>query len=153
MKKSILAIFLAVIAMIQVHAQDSDLRSPRKSSGAFKVTLNYSSANMDQGTISSTIATGSKVAYNSKPVFTITAKPGYILSDITMNTVTIGTLPIGTFQNDNTTTYSYTSAALTGSTEIRAVFKAKEQVAVTISPEYATLDEIRAKVDFAQGYF
>ena len=83
------------------------------------------------------------MAYNSKPVFTITAKPGYVLSDITMNTATIGTLPSGTFQNDNTTTYSYTSTALTGSTEIKAVFKAKEQVTVTISPEYATLDEIR----------
>lgn len=45
------------------------------------------------------------------------------------------------------TTYSYTSTALTGSTEIKAVFKAKEQVTVTISPEYATLDEIRAKVN------
>ena len=62
-----------------------------------------------------------------------------------MNTATIGTLPSGTFQNDNTTTYSYTSTALTGSTEIKAVFKAKEQVTVTISPEYATLDEIRRR--------
>ena len=130
MKKSILAIFLAVIAMAQVHAQDSDLRSA-PDLPTFKVTLNYSSANTDQGTL----ATGSKVAYNSKPVFTITAKPGYVLSDITMNTATIGTLPSGTFQNDNTTTYSYTSTALTGSTEIKAVFKAKEQVTVTISPE------------------
>lgn len=84
MKKSILAIFLAVIAMAQVHAQDSDLRSA-PDLPTFKVTLNYSSANTDQGTITSTVATGSKVAYNSKPVFTITAKPGYVLSDITMN--------------------------------------------------------------------
>lgn len=77
MKKSILAIFLAVIAMAQVHAQDSDLRSA-PDLPTFKVTLNYSSANTDQGTITSTVATGSKVAYNSKPVFTITAKPGYV---------------------------------------------------------------------------
>ena len=70
MKKSILAIFLAVIAMAQVHAQDSDLRSA-PDLPTFKVTLNYSSANTDQGTITSTVATGSKVAYNSKPVFTI----------------------------------------------------------------------------------
>lgn len=152
MKKSILAIFLAVIAMAQVHAQDSDLRSA-PDLPTFKVTLNYSSANTDQGTIISTVATGSKVAYNSKPVFTITAKPGYVLSDITMNTATIGTLPSGTFQNDNTTTYSYTSTALTGSTEIKAVFKAKEQVTVTISPEYATLDEIRAKVNLPKVTF
>ena len=152
MKKSILAIFLAVIAMAQVHAQDSDLRSA-PDLPTFKVTLNYSSANTDQGTITSTVATGSKVAYNSKPVFTITAKPGYVLSDITMNTATIGTLPSGTFQNDNTTTYSYTSTALTGSTEIKAVFKAKEQVTVTISPEYATLDEIRAKVNLPKVTF
>ena len=68
MKKSILAIFLAVIAMAQVHAQDSDLRSA-PDLPTFKVTLNYSSANTDQGTIISTVATGSKVAYNSKPVF------------------------------------------------------------------------------------
>lgn len=100
MKKSILAIFLAVIAMAQVHAQDSDLRSA-PDLPTFKVTLNYSSANTDQGTLISTVATGSKVAYNSKPVFTITAKPGYVLSDITMNTATIGTLPSGTFQNGN----------------------------------------------------
>ena len=152
MKKSILAIFLAVIAMAQVHAQDSDLRSA-PDLPTFKVTLNYSSANTDQGTITSTVATGSKVAYNSKPVFTITAKPGYVLSDITMNTATIGTLPSGAFQNDNTTTYSYTSTALTGSTEIKAVFKAKEQVTVTISPEYATLDEIRAKVNLPKVTF
>ena len=66
MKKSILAIFLAVIAMAQVHAQDSDLRSA-PDLPTFKVTLNYSSANTDQGTIISTVATGSKVAYNSKP--------------------------------------------------------------------------------------
>ena len=77
MKKSILAIFLAVIAMAQVHAQDSDLRSA-PDLPTFKVTLNYSSANTDQGTITSTVATGSKVAYNSKPVFTITAKPGSV---------------------------------------------------------------------------
>lgn len=70
-----------------------------------------------------------------------------------MNTATIGTLPSGTFQNDNTTTYSYTSTALTGSTEIKAVFKAKEQVTVTISPEYATLDEIRAKVNLPKVTF
>lgn len=69
MKKSILAIFLVVIAMAQVHAQDSDLRSA-PDLPTFKVTLNYSSANTDQGTITSTVATGSKVAYNSKPVFT-----------------------------------------------------------------------------------
>ena len=50
MKKSILAIFLAVIAMAQVHAQDSDLRSA-PDLPTFKVTLNYSSANTDQGTI------------------------------------------------------------------------------------------------------
>ena len=74
MKKSILAIFLAVIAMAQVHAQDSDLRSA-PDLPTFKVTLNYSSANTDQGTITSTVATGSKVAYNSKPVFTITRSP------------------------------------------------------------------------------
>ena len=41
MKKSILAIFLAVIAMAQVHAQDSDLRSA-PDLPTFKVTLNYS---------------------------------------------------------------------------------------------------------------
>lgn len=68
MKKSILAIFLAVIAMAQVHAQDSDLRSA-PDLPTFKVTLNYSSANTDQGTIISTVATGSKVAYNSKSRF------------------------------------------------------------------------------------
>ena len=50
MKKSILAIFLAVIAMAQVHAQDSDLRSA-PDLPTFKVTLNYSSANTDQGTL------------------------------------------------------------------------------------------------------
>ena len=59
MKKSILAIFLAVIAMAQVHAQDSDLRSA-PDLPTFKVTLNYSSANTDQGTITSTVATGSR---------------------------------------------------------------------------------------------
>lgn len=47
MKKSILAIFLAVIAMAQVHAQDSDLRSA-PDLPTFKVTLNYSSANTDR---------------------------------------------------------------------------------------------------------
>lgn len=124
MKKSILAIFLAVIAMAQVHAQDSDLRSA-PDLPTFKVTLNYSSANTDQGTIISTVATGSKVAYNSKTRFHDHGEAGYVLSDITMNTATIGTLPSGTFQNDNTTTYSYTSTALTGSTEIKAGVQGK----------------------------
>ncbi|WP_455625816.1 Ig-like domain-containing protein [Parabacteroides sp.] len=147
MRKLISAVFLALMALIQVHAQDSELRSA-PDLPTFKVTLKYSSANLAQGTITSTIATDSKVAYGSTPAFTITAKAGYVLSDITINTVSISTLPTGTFKaEDNTTTYSYTSAALTGSTEIKAMFKEKDPVTVTISPEYATLDEIKAKVN------
>ena len=67
MKKSILAIFLAVIAMAQVHAQDSDLRSA-PDLPTFKVTLNYSSANTDQGTITSTVATGPRPLSSSASI-------------------------------------------------------------------------------------
>lgn len=153
MKKIIVAIFLSLIALAQVYAQDSGLRAA-PDLPTFKVTLNYSSMDEAQGTIISSVASGSKVAYNSQPVFTITAKSGYVLSDIKVNTATIGTLPTGTFKaEDNTTTYSYTSAALTSSTEIKAVFKAKEQVTVTISPECATLDEVKAKVNLPKLTF
>ena len=85
MKKSILAIFLAVIAMAQVHAQDSDLRSA-PDLPTFKVTLNYSSANTDQGTIISTVATGSKVAYSGE-IVTVTCS-------FALNTALISVLPV-----------------------------------------------------------
>lgn len=152
MRKLISAVFLALMALIQVHAQDSDLRSA-PDLPTFKVTLSYSSANAEQGTITSTVASGSKVAYNATPAFTITAKAGYVLSDITINTASIGTLPTGAFQSDNTTTYSYTSPALTKATEIKAIFKAKDQVTVTMSPASATLDEVKAKVNLPKLAF
>lgn len=147
MKKIILVIFLALMALAQVYAQDSGLRAA-PDLPTFKVTLNYSSMDEAQGTIVSSVASGSKVAYNSQPVFTITAKPGYVLSDIRANTATIGTLPTGTFKaEDNTTTYSYTSAALTGSTEIKAVFKAKDKIKISATPLTATKDEVKAGVN------
>ena len=62
MRKLISVVFLALMALIQVHAQDSDLRSA-PDLPKFKVTLSYSSANAGQGTITSTVASGSKVAY------------------------------------------------------------------------------------------
>ena len=90
MRKLISAVFLALMALIQVHAQDSDLRSA-PDLPTFKVTLNYSAS--EGGTITSDISSGAKVAYNTAPKFTITANAGYVLADITMNTATIGTLP------------------------------------------------------------
>ena len=153
MKKIISAVFLALITLLQMHAQDSDLRSA-PDLPTFKVTLEYSSANAEQGTITSTIASGSKVAYNATPTFTITANSGYVLSDIKINTASIGTLPAGTFKSkDNTTTYSYTSPALTKATEIKAIFKAKDQVTVTMSPASATLDEVKANVNLPKLTF
>lgn len=153
MRKLISVVFLALMALIQVHAQDSDLRSA-PDLPKFKVTLSYSSANAGQGTITSTVASGSKVAYNDTPAFTIMAKAGYVLSDITINTASIGTLPAGTFKSeDNTTTYSYTSPALTKATEIKAIFKAKDQVTVTMSPASATLDEVKANVNLPKLTF
>lgn len=153
MRKLISVVFLALMALIQVHAQDSDLRSA-PDLPKFKVTLSYSSANAGQGTITSTVASGSKVAYNDTPAFTIMAKAGYVLSDITINTASIGTLPTGTFKSeDNTTTYSYTSPALTKATEIKAIFKAKDQVTVTMSPASATLDEVKANVNLPKLTF
>lgn len=153
MRKLISVVFLALMALIQVHAQDSDLRSA-PDLPKFKVTLSYSSANAGQGTITSTVASGSKVVYNDTPAFTIMAKAGYVLSDITINTASIGTLPTGTFKSeDNTTTYSYTSPALTKATEIKAIFKAKDQVTVTMSPASATLDEVKANVNLPKLTF
>ena len=43
MRKLISAVFLALMALIQVHAQDSDLRSA-PDLPTFKVTLNYSAS-------------------------------------------------------------------------------------------------------------
>ncbi|CAK7070704.1 MAG: hypothetical protein PARBB_00448 [Parabacteroides distasonis] len=150
MRKLISAVFLALMALIQVHAQDSDLRSA-PDLPTFKVTLNYSAS--EGGTITSDISSGAKVAYNTAPKFTITANAGYVLADITMNTATIGTLPTGTFNGDNTTTYTYTSPALTKATEIKATFKAKDPVTVTMSPASATLDEVKAKVNLPKLAF
>ena len=93
------------------------------------------------------------MAYNTAPKFTITANAGYVLADITMNTATIGTLPTGTFNGDNTTTYTYTSPALAKATEIKATFKAKDPVTVTMSPASATLDEVKAKVNLPKLAF
>jgi len=138
------------MALIQVHAQDSDLRSA-PDLPTFKVTLNYSAS--EGGTITSDISSGAKVAYNTAPKFTITANAGYVLADITMNTATIGTLPTGTFNGDNTTTYTYTSPALAKATEIKATFKAKDPVTVTMSPASATLDEVKAKVNLPKLAF
>ena len=150
MRKLISAVFLALMALIQVHAQDSDLRSA-PDLPTFKVTLNYSAS--EGGTITSDISSGAKVAYNTAPKFTITANAGYVLADITMNTATIGTLPTGTFNGDNTTTYTYTSPALAKATEIKATFKAKDPVTVTMSPASATLDEVTAKVNLPKLAF
>lgn len=150
MRKLISAVFLALMALIQVHAQDSDLRSA-PDLPTFKVTLNYSAS--EGGTITSDISSGAKVAYNTAPKFTITANAGYVLADITMNTGTIGTLPTGTFNGDNTTTYTYTSPALAKATEIKATFKAKDPVTVTMSPASATLDEVKAKVNLPKLAF
>lgn len=150
MRKLISAVFLALMALIQVHAQDSDLRSA-PDLPTFKVTLNYSAS--EGGTITSDISSGAKVAYNTAPKFTITANAGYVLADITMNTATIGTLPTGTFNGDNTTTYTYTSPALAKATEIKATFKAKDPVTVTMSPASATLDEVKAKVNLPKLTF
>ncbi len=150
MRKLISAVFLALMALIQVHAQDSDLRSA-PDLPTFKVTLNYSAS--EGGTITSDISSGAKVAYNTAHKFTITANAGYVLADITMNTATIGTLPTGTFNGDNTTTYTYTSPALTKATEIKATFKAKDPVTVTMSPASATLDEVKAKVNLPKLAF
>ena len=80
MRKLISAVFLALMALIQVHAQDSDLRSA-PDLPTFKVTLNYSAS--EGGTITSDISSGAKVAYNTAPKFTITANAGYVLADIT----------------------------------------------------------------------
>lgn len=150
MRKLISAVFLALMALIQVHAQDSDLCSA-PDLPTFKVTLNYSAS--EGGTITSDISSGAKVAYNTAPKFTITANAGYVLADITMNTATIGTLPTGTFNGDNTTTYTYTSPALAKATEIKATFKAKDPVTVTMSPASATLDEVKAKVNLPKLAF
>lgn len=150
MRELISAVFLALMALIQVHAQDSDLRSA-PDLPTFKVTLNYSAS--EGGTITSDISSGAKVAYNTAPKFTITANAGYVLADITMNTATIGTLPTGTFNGDNTTTYTYTSPALAKATEIKATFKAKDPVTVTMSPASATLDEVKAKVNLPKLAF
>lgn len=150
MRKLISAVFLALMALIQVHAQDSDLRSA-PDLPTFNVTLNYSAS--EGGTITSDISSGAKVAYNTAPKFTITANAGYVLADITMNTATIGTLPTGTFNGDNTTTYTYTSPALAKATEIKATFKAKDPVTVTMSPASATLDEVKAKVNLPKLAF
>ena len=150
MRKLISAVFLALMALIQVHAQDSDLRSA-PDLPTFKVTLNYSAS--EGGTITSDISSGAKMAYNTAHKFTITANAGYVLADITMNTATIGTLPTGTFNGDNTTTYTYTSPALTKATEIKATFKAKDPVTVTMSPASATLDEVKAKVNLPKLAF
>lgn len=150
MRKLISAVFLALMALIQVHAQDSDLRSA-PDLPTFKVTLNYSAS--EGGTITSDISSGAKVAYNTAPKFTITANAGYVLADITMNTATIGTLPTGTFNGDNTTTYTYTSPALAKATEIKATFKVKDPVTVTMSPASATLDEVKAKVNLPKLAF
>lgn len=150
MRKLISAVFLALMALIQVHAQDSDLRSA-PDLPTFKVTLNHSAS--EGGTITSDISSGAKVAYNTAHKFTITANAGYVLADITMNTATIGTLPTGTFNGDNTTTYTYTSPALTKATEIKATFKAKDPVTVTMSPASATLDEVKAKVNLPKLAF
>lgn len=150
MRKLISAVFLALMALIQVHAQDSDLRSA-PDLPTFKVTLYYSAS--EGGTITSDISSGAKVAYNTAPKFTITANAGYVLADITMNTATIGTLPTGTFNGDNTTTYTYTSPALAKATEIKATFKAKDPVTVTMSPASATLDEVKAKVNLPKLAF
>ena len=150
MRKLISAVFLALMALIQVHAQDSDLRSA-PDLPTFKVTLNYSAS--EGGTITSDISSGAKVAYNTAPKFTITANAGYVLADITMNTATIGTLPTGTFNGDNTTTYTYTSPALAKATEIKATIKAKDPETVTKSPASATLDEVKAKVNLPKLAF
>ena len=61
MRKLISAVFLALMALIQVHAQDSDLRSA-PDLPTFKVTLNYSAS--EGGTITSDISSGAKVAYD-----------------------------------------------------------------------------------------
>lgn len=153
MRKLISAVFLTLMALIQVHAQDSDLRSA-PDLPTFKVTLNYSAE--EGGTITSddNFANGAKVAYNTAPKFTITANAGYVLADIKVNTAFIGALLTGTFNEENkTTTYTYTSPALTKATEIKAVFKAKDQVTVTMSPASATLDEVKAKVNLPELTF
>lgn len=153
MRKLISAVFLVLMALIQVHAQDSDLRSA-PDLPTFKVTLNYSSTNTEQGTISTDAgASGSKLTYGTEVPFTITAKSGFVLDQLTVNNQVV-TLTDGMFNaNTKNTTYTHTIASLTRETTVTASFKTKEMVLITVDKQSATKNEIAAgtqpKVTFA----
>ena len=134
MKKVILAIFLAVIAMAQVHAQDSDLRSA-PDLPTFKVTLTVD--NGTGGTLyegSAALTNGAtQYAYGTKKTITLVADKGKTLSsflagsDAKLPTVIWGE---GSYPSQNTYTYDLT---LDKETTFKAVWADKKKVTVTVS--------------------
>lgn len=150
MRKLISVVFLALMALIQVHAQGSDLRSA-PDLPTFKVTLGYDQPTAtEQGAITATdaadvtIATGTKLVYGSTVKFTVTAKSGYVLDQLTVNNAAATTTEGSFDANTKNTTYTYSIASLTRQTNVSATFKAKEVVTVTVDKLSATKNEITA---------
>lgn len=141
MRKLISAVFLALMALIQVHAQDSDLRSA-PDLPTFKVTLHYSAG--EGGTITTDAgADGARLAYGAKVPFAISADKGYTLDQLLVNNQAV--TAEGAFDaTKGTTSYTHEIASLTKETTVTASFKAKTLVKVTVDKLSATKNEITA---------
>ncbi|WP_455635430.1 Ig-like domain-containing protein [Parabacteroides sp.] len=131
MKKSILAIFLAVIAMVQVHAQDSDLRSA-PDLPTFKVTFTVDNGNggsIYEGNMQLTNGQ-SKEVYGSRKAITMVAYKGKRLSKFLAGSDT--QLPTATLNSEGNNSYAYT-LTLDKETTLQTVWADKRKVGITVT--------------------
>ena len=91
------------------------------------------------------VANGSDIVNGKAAVLTITAKPGYKLSEIKIDGKPAN-LPTGKFNStDNTISYTYTTGELTASATINVVFTEKMKVTAKVTGSSATKDQVVAK--------
>lgn len=134
MKKIISAVFLALMAFLQIHAQDSDLRSA-PDLPTFKVTLtvdNGTGGTLYEGNTS--LKNGAaKYAYGTKKTITLVADKGKTLSsflagsDVRLPDVVWGE---GSYPSQNTYTYPLT---LDKETTFKAVWADKKKVVIKVT--------------------
>lgn len=91
------------------------------------------------------VANGGDIVNGKAAVLTITAKPGYKLSEIKIDGKPAN-LPTGKFNStDNTISYTYTTDELTASATINVVFTEKMKVTAKVTGSSATKDQVVAK--------
>ena len=104
----------------------------------------------EQGTVTAKmgdkdVANGGDIVNGKTAVLTITAKPGYKLSEIKIDGKPAN-LPTGKFNStDNTISYTYTTGELTASATINVVFTEKMKVTAKVTGSSATKDQVVAK--------